>query len=172
MTEQRVFFALRPARAAREALLNLPGDAGIGTGRLQHVDDVHMTLVFVGSLDEARLNRLRASAAGISGVAVRLEMDRLEYWPRPRIACASVSHPPAALLDLHRHLVGVLREADFSMESRAYRPHVTLMRKSSPFDDRPLAETIRWRADRFLLYASAMDGRLPRYRPIQEFSLG
>ncbi len=172
MAEQRVFLGLRPARATREALLTLPRDLGVESGRLQHVDDVHMTLVFIGQVDEARLGRLRELAAGVSGERIELDMDRLEYWRRPRIACAGVSSPPPALLDLQQRLARMLRDAGFAIESRAYRPHVTLARKARAFEDRSLKESIRWEADGFLLYASASDGRLPRYRPIETFSLG
>ncbi len=172
MAEQRVFFGLRPARATREALLALPRDLGIESGRLQHVDDVHMTLVFIGQVEEACLSRLRELAIGVSGARVELNMDRLEYWRRPRIACAGLSSPPPALLDLQRRLARTLRDAGFVIESRAYRPHVTLVRKAPPFEAIPIEKPLHWNADRFLLYASVSDGRLPRYRPIETFSLG
>ncbi len=171
MAERRVFFALQPERAAREALAALPLRHGLHAKRVQAIDDIHMTLVFIGSVAATRIEALRETAAGISGISFEIALWRVDYWAGPRIACAVPDDPPAALLDLQDRLARALRALGLAIEERVYRPHVTLARGVTPFTSFGLDEAVQWRVDRFLLYDSVSDGREPRYRPLGEFPL-
>ncbi len=172
MAPHRLFFGLRPDRPVRELLAGLPRQYGLAVARAQAIDDIHMTLVFLGGVDEASLERARALAARISVEPFRVALEHLEYWPRARVVCARPRHPAEALMQLQQKLSDALREQGFPIEHRRYRPHVTVGRKADPFPRIELSPVPTWRATHFLLYASVSDGRLPRYRPIAEYSLG
>jgi len=94
---RRVFFALWPDPGWCEPLLDAaqPLLAGAAGRPLAQVD-LHVTLCFVGAVDEPMVERLRERAASIESDGFELLFDAFEYWPRARILAATCSSAPAA----------------------------------------------------------------------------
>ena len=98
-------------------------------------DDLHLTLKFLGDVDEAREPELRAAlgqaAGGGSeprGVTVHIEgFGVFPDFRRPRIVWAGVAADPALELLQHR-VEQVFAPLGFATEARAFRPHLTLGR--------------------------------------------
>ncbi len=98
---------------------------------------LHLTLKFLGDVDEAREPELRAAlgqAAGARpggetrGVTVRIEgFGVFPDFRRPRIVWAGVTADPALELLQHR-VEQVFSPLGFPTEARAFRPHLTLGR--------------------------------------------
>ena len=125
-------------------------------GRPVAVDNLHVTLAFLGSVPERRLPALaeiaraavpvaalaaanaqesgRNDGADSSGpIAGRLAItfDRLEHWPAARLLCALPAEPPAPVLALARRLQERLAAGGFTPDLKPFRPHVTVVRKVS-----------------------------------------
>jgi 2'-5' RNA ligase len=102
-------------------------------------EGIHLTLKFLGSVDEAREAELRAALAraagregGPAGAArgVPLHVEGFGVFPdfrRPRVVWAGVAPDPALELLQHR-VEQVFAPLAFATEARAFRPHVTLGR--------------------------------------------
>jgi 2'-5' RNA ligase len=95
---RRVFFALWPDDASREALAHATRKAARASGgRPVPVENLHSTIAFLGAIPEARLAVAVATAAQLEHPAFRLVFDRLEHWPKQAVLCATCTHaPPAA----------------------------------------------------------------------------
>jgi 2'-5' RNA ligase len=133
---QRVFFALWPEDSLRAAFARATHEVvGTSGGRSVPAHNLHVTLVFLGSVAEDRLAELGALAVRIaaSNVASPSELifNRIDYWKRPRVlvATASPSAGVAVAGALAAKLLEAARSAGFAPPISPFRPHVTLARK-------------------------------------------
>lgn len=167
---RRLFFALWPPTAVREALARL-AVAHVPDGRRLPAENLHLTLAFIGEADATARERLLAVAAAVHGEAATLHLERLGCWPRQGISWAAPERVPEALQHLHRDLNRRLKRAGFRAERRPFRPHVTLARRSRPhaFHHFPV---LAWRVDAFALVASTLGAEGARYRIIAQWPLG
>lgn len=128
-------------------------------------DRLHATLHFLGNLALEHLPRLRA-ACDLPWAGCTLALDRAEVWPGG-IAVLEATQVPPALADLHARLAAALRRLDLPVESRPYRPHVTLARKGQGARP-PEFAPIEWETGTgFVLVRSLPGGR--GYEPVQAF---
>lgn len=161
---RRLFFALWPDPAVRVRLREAQAAMPWRGGRPVHVEDVHVTLVFLGMVDAARQACAERVAAAVHAERFVLRVDQQGYWPKPRVAWCAPGETPEALRRLVRRLTCVLGDCGFAPERRPYRPHVTLFRHSRAVPTSPLAEPFDWPATEFVLVESAPAGEGPRYR--------
>ena len=85
---ERLFFALWPDRPCAQSWpAALPRLLAGADGRPQRPDQWHVTLEFLGEVAAEHLPALR-QAAGLARLEpLVIEFDRVEHWPRPRVAC-------------------------------------------------------------------------------------
>ena len=93
--------------------------------------DWHVTLCFVGAVDEPMLERLRERAASIESGAFELLFDAFEYWPRARILAATCSAAPAAAHALASALRDTALGLGLEPDLKPWRAHMTLLRAAS-----------------------------------------
>jgi 2'-5' RNA ligase len=167
---ERYFFALWPGDEQRLALTQMRGELPPYHGREAHPEDLHVTLVFLGQLDEERRRCVEAAAERVRGTAFSLTLDRIGSFPRARILWCGAGQTPQRLLELVGGLQGELRECGFRPERRAFVAHVTLARKSRPLPASALDHRIDWPVDSFVL-AVGRDGGPPRYRVLRRWAL-
>lgn len=175
---ERVFFALWPGADAATALLREAQAAkALYGGRPMRLDTLHLTLAFIGDWPCARLPRLHAAAACVTGPAVAVRLDYRAGWRHNGIVWAGMTHPDPALLVLAARLSGALRDAGVPLERRPFQPHVTLLRNSAGaapawHEARPMT-VIEWVAQEFVLVASRRDdGGRARYDVLARWPLG
>lgn len=147
------------------------------TGRRIRAENIHLTLVFVGNVDNHGLQALCRAAEEIAKAGKRpfeLVLQETGYWKHNHIAYAAPRDIPLAL----EELVGILREAiesaGFSAEERAYKPHVTLMRDATCSPLSRTMEAIRpvvWKVHEWLLVKSEQTGGGLVYSPIGRWPL-
>lgn len=172
MTEtspQRLFFALWPDPAVRRALAGLGREAAAGRGRPVHPEDLHLTLVFLGSVAPERLEQVTAAAGRVRFQPFELRLDHYGWWPRPRVLWCAPAEVPPPLPALFGELQRELAACGFAPEKRAYRPHITLARKVSRGRSGTLEEPIRWPVREFVLVSSRTHGDPPRYRVLKKW---
>lgn len=166
---RRVFFALWPAPALATQLYAL----GIGCkGRAMRVEDLHLTLAFIGEVDAAQLETLQAIAARLTLPRCELVIDQLGYWRHNRILWAGCRELPPVLRDFVTSLHTALREAGFALDERDFAAHITLLRDAKDMPAEPAIAPLRWPVEGWELAVSARrdDGR--RYRRLADWSAG
>lgn len=164
----RLFYALWPDDATRSALLKLQAPI---QGRITPAEDLHLTLVFLGTQAAAALPALQALMARLPAAAIALQLDCLGYFPRNGIAWAGMQHPPDTLAALQQALLAALAQQSIAVDQTVrFKPHVTLARDADAsavavaVAVAPDMTPILWRADHVALVQSTSSGTGPRYR--------
>ncbi len=101
-------------------------------GRRLACEDWHVTVCFIGGINEAVLAALQASAAAVPTAALSLRFNRIEYWPEARVVTATASEVPSAAVELAASLRAVARSLGLEPDEKPLRPHLTLMRGVNP----------------------------------------
>lgn len=180
---RRLFLALWADPDAAAALLSQARTLEPLAGRLQAPGDLHVTLCFLGNLDDAVLADLAARLDVIRADPFELEFTRIEYWPQSRVmVCATGPEVPEAARGLALTLGTCAAAAGVAVEDRPFRPHVTLLRGLPRRGAHPpcaqLSVPYRLRARNFHLAESQLLEResasassAPRYRRLREWVL-
>ena len=163
----RLFFAAGPDAASVDRLAALAAalDARVG-GRAVPRDNIHLTLAFLGDLDDARA--AHAASVPIAGEAFDLALDRLGSFRKARVAWAGCARPPSRLLALESRLAETLRGLGFALEDRPFAPHVTLRRKTERALPAEPIEPVAWEVREVALVRS----RAGRYEIAKRWGLG
>ena len=86
----RVFFALWPEALVRQALHTLATEYQLRCeARAMRAETLHMTLLFLGEVEHARLPQLMQAADSVSVAPFGFVLERLSFWPHNRIANAT-----------------------------------------------------------------------------------
>ena len=163
----RLFFAAMPDPAARERLCALAdATARAAGGRASAPDTLHLTIVFVGTVDDALAAAVRDAGDAMRWERYALTLDTLGSFARAGIAWAAPQRVPEALERQNRDLVAALAARGVATETRPYRPHVTLARRCAAPVSAPIDPPIAWPVDGVVLMSSRLLSEGPRYRPI------
>jgi RNA 2',3'-cyclic 3'-phosphodiesterase len=128
---RRLFFAIWPDDAERRALASaVDATLAAAGGRAVPLQQLHLTLEFLGSVAAAELPALAALGAAMAlPIGQAVVLDRLDWWRRAAMLVAVPSVPALGLLVLQADLRRALSGRGFRVDSRPFRPHVTLARK-------------------------------------------
>ncbi len=188
----RLFVALEPPDLVRHRLATLKDDlrraAGRGSGDVKWVavDNVHLTLQFLGAVPEERVDPVKAAVAAAAAEArtLRLELRGAGGFPsarRARVLWAGVSGDVAQLAALVAALGRRLGPLGFAAEERPFSPHITLGRARDPRGAPGLAAALAlaaeapgvpWRATEVVLFQSFLSAKGPRYEALARAALG
>ncbi len=144
---KRLFYALWPDARQRDRLRDFISPvAKLVDGRPIDRRNWHITLAFIGEFPIKSIPELQARIGKIEMQPFRLVFDRLEYWPRPKVAALMTASVPAELKHLHLSLNVVLEQLGVETDDRTFRPHVTVTRNARPFETQRLAQRsmIEW----------------------------
>jgi 2'-5' RNA ligase len=169
MKTKRLFFALWPDDRQRDRLREqISPLANVVEGRAVARGNWHVTTVFIGSFPEAGLPDLQARAAQIAVEPFRLHFDRVEFWPRPKVASLVAAIVPPELQRLVDAQNSLLADFGVKVEDRAYRPHMTLVRRARPFETQRLAHpaVVEWSSFELVESVSRPGG--VTYRPLKQ----
>ena len=169
MNTKRLFFALWPDHRQRERLRDTVGPvAKVVEGRAVDRRDWHVTLAYIGPFPENRVQYLLDRAAEIEVEPFRLNFDRLEYWPRPKVASLCAATVPPALQQLVDTLNAVIRDLGLQPEDRNYRPHITLVRSARAFTTERLTQRVTTEWSSFELVESVPVPGGVNYVPLKQ----
>lgn len=169
----RVFFALWPSAAERSHLAawQTPLKQLCG-GRAMHGETLHNTLVFIGDVDQSRLEALHLAAQEANGEGFEMCFDQARYWEHNHIVYAAPGRVPQQLMQLAVALQQRLAGHRFEFDLRAYKPHVTLLRNTRWYDA-PLPDMppVCWQINDFALVQSVQHGEGASYQVLARFPL-
>ncbi len=159
--------------AAWAATLELPG-------RLVPPESWHLTLRFIGQVDEVGTERVSAALDERDfGGPFRVRFGSVSAFPRPSratVAHVTVDQGGQELTRLADTVNEQVDDAGFGAEERPYVAHLTLSRIRPPHDLRPLVENgarsgIKMTVNEFALYRSHLGRGGARYEVLERFSL-
>jgi RNA 2',3'-cyclic 3'-phosphodiesterase len=165
----RLFFAIWPGAAAARELARVGESlAGLAGGRPMPAEKIHLTLAFLGSLDEDAAGKAAVAAGEAGGAEIRMTIDGVGSFRKARVAWAAPGAMPPGLVEWQARLAQALRARDFTLEDRPFTPHVTLVRKlEKPVPHAPMPP-IEWRSRALTLVESTGAGR---YEVVESWGL-
>jgi 2'-5' RNA ligase len=170
----KVFFALWPTAAERDqlAVWQQPLQQLCG-GRAMRSENLHNTLVFIGHIEQTRLEALQLAAQEASGKTFDLCFDTAHYWGHNHIVYATPGTVPRHLEQLVVALEQRLKAHRFNFDQRKYKPHVTLLRNAHWTDaPLPVMLPVRWQIKDFALVQSIQKDGLASYQVLARLPLG
>jgi 2'-5' RNA ligase len=168
----RLFFALWPDDAVRHALAaHCDAIAREAQGRATRADTLHLTLVFIGNVDDSRVSTLLACGDRVRARAFSLSVNRRAGFARARVAWLGGSDLPPELGMLHGELRAQVENAGFALHSEPLQPHITIARHCKAFPDESGIAAIDWRVESFVLVHSLPTPGGPLYRVLKHWTL-
>jgi 2'-5' RNA ligase len=125
---RRLFFALWPGEEFISSLRAAADPLGLAGGRAVADLDLHVTLCFLGAVEDSRLPALCERAASLELPRFELEFQAIEYWSRSRVLVATSATVPAAGAALVRALHAQARTLGIRTDEGPLRAHVTILR--------------------------------------------
>ena len=167
MGTKTLFFGLWPDDRQRDRMRDfIVPVTKLVDGRAVERREWHITLVYIGDLDERYIPELQEAARAISFEPFRLRLDRMEFWPRPKIAAMVPPTVPTELDKLVSDLSGIVFAAGVETQQRVYRPHVTVVRNARPFETERLPQSASTDWSGFELLEVLRERGSTTYRPL------
>jgi 2'-5' RNA ligase len=178
----RLFVGLAVDEAVKETLERLTlrlraKDDGL---RWSTPDQWHVTLVFLGEVEDAARARLVRELEEVRQPALRLRMGSLGVFERAGILHAEVE-VSSELLRLYEAVAAAVKKVGLEVEERPYRAHITLARSKNRDGRKAIARlrrsaeqqklNARWEASEFLLYESQLSPGGSKYVVRERFGL-
>ena len=152
---QRLFIALYPEASVRKQLHRYAKDlVATAGGRAIPASNLHLTLRFLGSLDESGQACIKERLDRIQGQSFTLKFAAIEHRKRQQMLWAVVAYFPEALSRLVEEIEQSSIDCGLSANDHAFRPHATLARKVRKTVKPQEIEILETRIDDFHLVRS------------------
>ena len=151
--------------------------------RWARVEGLHVTLKFLGEVNESRLPEIKAVLNVVKDPPFEVAFHGIGFFPNARSARVFWIGVQAsdALPQLARAIDEKLEKQGFTREQRPYSPHLTLARAGAPGSLRGLAPLLEHEAapqfgtmtaHEFFLFQSHLGKGGSKYTKLERFSLG
>jgi RNA 2',3'-cyclic 3'-phosphodiesterase len=171
---QRLFFALWPQGEFKQKLHSAISDIALPKQlRRVPLENLHLTVLFLGLVDEKTRFCLQALNAPILVPKFMFVLDRIDYWRKPRILCLGCSKTPAPLLELVRVLRETAVNCNIGIEDREFQAHVPVARKVNKPEPSIVAldPSIEWPVDQLVLLRSINKKESVYYERVKTWEL-
>jgi len=169
-SKQRLFFALWPDESVREQI------ALAAASVLTHpqasvvpIDNYHLTIAFLGAVSPATVPDIITSAHSVRFAPFELVLQQGGYWQRARVTWLAPAGCPQSLATLVDDLWNKLAGLGLTLDSRQFRPHLTLAQDADEVASVQLMAPLRWRVQSFALLESTPGSVGPVYSVLEEF---
>lgn len=147
-------------------------------GKLTLVQEFHVTLKFLGDVEEGKIERIKKVLGTIRFTAIKTKLTRIGLFPNEnyvRVVWIGLSNEQE-IIDLQKQIDFCL--AKFFGNERDFQPHVTLARVKFVHDKKGLAEAINkikiepmeFEIKSFKLKKSTLTPQGPIYEDIEEYN--
>ena len=168
----RLFFALWPDDSTRVQIMSRAKHIKrIKKGRLISINNLHMTLHFIGNTNLDNMKCLDQKASQVIARPFTMELNFQDTFIKPGIIWLGCKTPPPELQELQKLLGNFLSGCDYEPEKRDYQPHVTLYRKAVPEEQTRSIAPVTWKTDSFSLIQSSNDRQGVIYKEIRRYPL-
>ncbi|MEQ6917820.1 RNA 2',3'-cyclic phosphodiesterase [Halomonas aquatica] len=164
----RLFLALVPPPALRRRLGELTewAQARCG-GRRMPDESLHLTLAFLGEVDEAGVEALTTWVEGLNVPAGEWRLDAWGCFCHPGILWVGGRTPDTALVNLQASLWHDLETLGFGRRPSRFVPHVTLLRRAPRLETQGLPPIdLSWPYGRLALMRSFTESDRARYETL------
>ncbi len=174
----RLFAALDVSDNLKQQISALPRK-GLDSARFSHKDDLHITLRFIGEVEEEKLLAIKEILEGVhvkqfnvvvKGLAL-FEKKRQTVLYAPVESARSVTH-------LSTEITERLQKLGFVFSEQFYTPHVTIARTKNAeglagyINQHAKKISAEWKVEKFILYQSSdPDSSGQRYTSLKEYTL-
>lgn len=166
----RLFFALWPDDKVRARLAHWSRELhAVCGGRPMRPENLHITLAFLGNVEEAKVAEIERAADQVAPCAATLVLDQPGYWKHNRIAWAGASVAPPGLEAHVSELRAALAKSQILFDAKPFVSHVTLVREAGEPRVTPALEPIEWRLDGFALVRSVTSPQGSRYEILKSW---
>ncbi|MBI5814908.1 MAG: RNA 2',3'-cyclic phosphodiesterase [Nitrospinae bacterium] len=149
-TSRRLFFAVNLPKAVTTRLDNMVASFGVPSGQVRWVksENMHITLKFLGDVDNAMLPDLCAAAKrAVKGFSpIRLSVEGMGVFPnheRPRVIWFGVGGETAGLKKLEESFSAEISPLGFPPDERSFTAHLTIGRVKNDAARGKLARLVR-----------------------------
>jgi len=175
----RLFIAIDPPLEIAQALLNSLARLDLPPHRLTPMQQIHMTVQFIGDTPSGALDDTIESAqrAGAGLPSFQLTCQRLITLPQrgpARLVAAETDAPPT-LMELHRRLVTRLAAKPREKSLERFRPHLTLCRFRAPTRGVSIDEQLSipaFTVNRIILMRSTLTAEGAKHHELASCNLG
>ncbi|MDH0748804.1 RNA 2',3'-cyclic phosphodiesterase [Pseudomonas sp. GD03842] len=168
--QSRLFFAIGCSTPLKKEISRWRTSLSLRVGRPVPTANFHLTLLFLGSVDKAKIADLCTAASNVKVPERKLTvlLNRLEVWRKSGALVLTPENPPQEVMRLAYALEQSMLPFGNDQEQKEFRPHLTLARDYRlPVPEAPDEPAFMLRADRFGLYQSSKG----EYRLIAEWPL-
>lgn len=153
----------------------------VPAGRPATLDQLHLTLFFLGNVPEKNLPKVKEALGGIKQNSFLLKLKGVGCFPnskRPRILWVGIPLTNE-LSKLKKETDDALQDLGYQKEKRPFHPHLTLARIKKPhpkgiedFLNKNLSfQTPDFPVNEFYLYQSTLTPKGARYQRVAQFPL-
>jgi len=167
---RRFFFGLWPDQSVRKNLVcSTKNIVQISGGRAVAVENLHITVAFLGAINKAQLRKVQA-VPPVTASKFVITLDTLHFHRSSRMLWLVPHEVPAELVLLRQSLWDGLEQAGCKREYRLYRPHLTLARRSRMV--REAVKPVVWPVTKLVLLESVPVPKGVSYEVAQTWRLG
>jgi 2'-5' RNA ligase len=168
----RLFVAIDLPASVKAQLLKCC--TGVPGAKWVKPEQMHLTLRFIGEVDEAAFETIRQALAVVTTAPFSLSLNGAGQFPPKggaRVLWVGLDAPPT-LFDLQRRIEAALNQLGYPPETRPFAAHITLARLKSPPPPESIRQFLSRNADlvsdpipvtQFVLYSSQLAPSGPTY---------
>ena len=164
----RFFFALWPDNLTRKNIVKCRSQYSL-SGYISEQSKLHITLLFLDKLNVNQQQNIIRQAEKIICPEFKICLTHTGYFKKSKAVWLGLKSTPDALLELHEQLLYIAEKSHISIQQQAYKPHVTLARKSVSIGTQQILP-ITWQIKNFVLVESTDTNKGVKYQVIKSFS--
>ena len=149
-------------------------------------ESMHLTLYFLGEMEEGPLEGAKDALSGVKGDPFRLRVEGLVLLPEPtspRVLAGGIAGDVEKLTRFQQRLSDTIFQVAAFKETRRYYPHVTFgrLRRGMPGNAKAVKRTLAkieieptsmFENTEYVLIRSNPDNEGPRYETLETYTLG
>lgn len=168
----RLFFGLKPDPQTALDIIDWRERSLPPMARPVPVDNLHVTLAFLGEVEERYLEELFDLADQVRSGQFELRINQLGFWSKPKILWIGPDETSQTVYQLAKMLGNVRRRMGFRADKKEFLPHITIARRCEmPPPASVLKPDFSIYFDRFTLFESSRIKSGLYYRPVQDWPL-
>jgi 2'-5' RNA ligase len=173
----RLFVAIDLPEKVKEEISSKKGDFNLEKVRWVKKENLHLTLKFLGNVNEKALSSIKEALKRIASdtKAFKFKLQGFGAFPTPkraRVLWVGISEGNSQVITLAEKVDYELSRLGFEREKRKFHPHITLARLKKPASLHKfpsLDKEIEIKADEIVLFQSILKPEGPNYISLNIF---